>query len=509
MRLTTEVEREATRLIRRHESAARVAADEVRRRNRRSTSDYTRFPVQRPDRWGLAAGFDPYLVRSRSTSIGYSLRAALQRLDYKPRPPVTMSRPKPGGGERLVSVYQVADSAISRMLFESVLSKNRALMSGRAYAYRKDLSAQDAIQYVRSEIDTSARVFVAEYDFSAFFDNIDRAHVIDVLGDGRFVLTGVERSAIESFLKVGGVDFGSYSEESPPVRSRGIPQGTAVSLVLANLAAWEIDRELERLGVGFVRYADDTLIWSSDYASICAAADVLHSRAEAMGVSINQRKSPGISLLLRPGTPPETGEMKSISKVSFLGYDLGIGEAEIKAESIARIKSRLEQLVFNNLLREPLNGCQEPVQLGAAVDRDYVTLLLQMRRYLYGDLTEKQVRRYQRGEVPFRRFKGLMAAYPMLSDSDQLRLLDGWLLSTLHLALQKRTRLLERQGFTNLPSPHGLDRSALPKLRGVSTRHQGMIDLSVPSFRRMATVIQRSSRAYGAAGVGAGLPYGY
>ena len=300
-----------------------------------------------------------------------------------------------------------------------------------------------------------------------------------------------------------------YDESQRPPRPRGIPQGTAVSLILANLAAWEVDRELERLGVGFVRYADDTLVWSHDYSSICRAVEVLHERAGEMGVAINREKSPGVSLLVPPATPAESVEIKAITSLDFLGYELSMGSARIRQRSEEKIRARMEALVYDNLLREPLFGTQHPDRLTGKVDRDYVTLLLQLRRYLYGDLAEKQVRRYQRGEIPHRRFKGLMSAYPMLTDSDQLRNLDGWLLDHIYLALRKCTRLLKSAGYPALPLPHDVPKADLTSLRGLSTSHGQTIDLSVPSLRRMATVLRRASRVHGPAGVGSALPYDY
>jgi hypothetical protein len=322
-------------------------------------------------------------------------------------------------------------------------------------------------------------------------------------------MTSVEKAIIRAFLDVGGSPIGRYDASSDSVRARGIPQGTAVSLILANLAAWEIDRRLERLGVGFVRYADDTLVWSTDYSAICAAAETLHECSQQMGVSINYAKSPGISLLLPPGTPAEHGEMKSVDGVDFLGYSLAVGEARIKSESIARLRDRVQEIIYNNLLREPMSATQNPYQLSAKVDRDYVTMILQLRRYLYGDITEKQVRRYQRGDVPFRRFKGVMAAYPLITDTADLRDFDGWMLSRIELALAKRGDLLKAQGISSLPSPHGKSRQELLNLKGISTQHGGTIDLSVPSLRRIAAVVQRASQHHGASGVGTNLPYGY
>jgi RNA-directed DNA polymerase len=104
----------------------------------------------------------------------------------------------------------------------------------------------------------------------------------------------------------------------------------------------------------------------------------------------------------------------------------------VKPSSIEKIKSHIEQLVYRNLLHEPMNGSHRPSRVAAHVDRDYVTALSQIRSYLYGDLSERTVQRFQRGEIPSRRFKGVMAAYPLIDDDDQLIALDGWLVNVLY-----------------------------------------------------------------------------
>src|SRR5262249_1061442 len=160
-----------------------------------------------------------------------------------PRHPVRYEVPKPGGGTRTVSIYQVADGAVSKMLFEGILGKNLPLLSARAYAYRKDVSAQDAIQYVKSEFRSHSRLFIAQYDFRSYFDTIEHEHIRRTLFD-HFLLTEVERAAIDGFLAIGGCDHQTYVPIGGPERERGIPQGTSISLFLANVAAWDIDRSL-------------------------------------------------------------------------------------------------------------------------------------------------------------------------------------------------------------------------------------------------------------------------
>jgi RNA-directed DNA polymerase len=463
------------------------------------------MPLRRPVQWLVDPGFNPYLTRSRSKRISHSVRAALSARVYKPRHPYSFEVPKADGGSRAVCIYQVADSAVSKMLFEGILKKNLPILSARAYAYRKDLSAQNAIQYVKSEFTGRTRLYVAEYDFSKYFDTISHDHIYRVLTD-YFLLTEVERKAVEGFLSVGPSEASEYTSTNGPVRDAGIPQGTSISLFLANVAAWELDHALESHGVGFVRYADDTLIWSSDYSRICSAVDLLHSHAEAIGVTVNSAKSPGIRLLVPVGG---VGEIATTHHVDYLGHRFGTDGVRIKPAAENRLRSRVDQLIFNSLLREPILGTQNPSRLPAHVDRDYVSAIARLRRYLYGDLSEKALRHYQNRGAPLRRFKGVMSSYPLLDDTDALCELDEWILDRLWLAVRKRGRILSTAGILVLPVPHGLNRSELRNLSAKSATTGQRIDLALPSVRRIASVIADAAARHGPAVVGKARVYDY
>ena len=506
MRLENEIGREARRLILRHEIRCRLRSEENLRRARRSTAPQNRLKPSRPWYWELDPGFNPYLTRARTARIAHSIRSSLRDRRYEPRRPVRSLVDKADGGTREICIYQVADSAVSKMLFEGILKKNLPLLSARAYAYRKDISPQNAIHFVRSEFKQQTRLFLAEYDFSKFFDTIDHEHIRRILHD-RFLLTEVERAAINGFLRIAPCDSEEYDPILGDDRQRGIPQGTSISLFLANIAAWELDRGLEKIGVDFVRYADDTLMWSTDYSRICSAVELLHQQAEEIGVAINVSKSPGVRMLV----PPSSGsEMESTTSIDFLGYRLGLGSTTIKDSALQKIRRRIDQLIYWGLLHEPLSGTQDGRRFQGNVDRDYVSVIWRIRRYLYGDLSEKAIKRYQRREAPLRRFRGVMSAYPLIDDDAELRSLDEWLLTSIFLAMRKRTRLLCSQGFgPHLPPPHNLSRDSLLRLSTTGTTTGERIDLYVPSARRIAAVIRSATTQYGPGVVGRIDSYDY
>lgn len=201
---------------------------------------------------------------------------------------------------------------------------------------------------------------------SKYFDTIDHEHIRRVLAE-RFLLTKVERHAIEGFLVVCPSAADAYTSVGGPERTCGIPQGTSISLFLANVAAWELDRELESHGVGFVRYADDTLIWSTDYSRICSAVDVLHQHAEAIGVTINAVKSPGIRLLVPDGAG---GELETTHHVDYLGHRISLDGVAMKPAANERIRARVDQLLFHTLLHEPHRPEPHAVPVPATATRD-------------------------------------------------------------------------------------------------------------------------------------------
>ena len=459
MLLADEILDEAQRLIRRHERYAQDLSDEFRRRNRRTGSADVPT-VMRPGYWQVDPGFNPYLVRARSERIGRSVRASLRKREYTPRSAVCFEVPKADGTMREVSVFQVADSAVSRVVFRSLLWKNRQRLSAYSFAYRSDLTVHDAIQHIAADIRDKPRIFVAEYDFTKYFDSILHEHIWRILEQQRFLLTEVESQVLGSFLETPTLRQNVYTGVGASRRERGVPQGTSVSLFLANVAAWPLDRALERLGVGFARYADDTLIWSPDYARLCEAVDAVNDEAESIGAKLNLRKSEGISILAPADAPVE---FKSKRTVEFVGYAFSASGISIRRSSVERIKKRVGHLIYRNLVEAPSRGQIVPARFAPPVDRDYVVLIYQLRRYLYGDLSEEKLRKYLRRTVPRVHYKGVMSFYPLVDDDALLKSLDGWMLHTVFTSLKVRAKLLAAAGHSGLPLPHTATETDLPK----------------------------------------------
>lgn len=433
-----------------------------------------------PYYWGIHDGFNPYKVRSRKylDTYAHTLSIKLKELTYKPKTSIIHSIPKSSGGNRDLNVFQIPDAAISRFVYKSLLSKNVNLFSGYAYAYREDRDAHDAILKISSDWQRRDRVYVAEFDFSKFFDKITHAYLWDILRTRGFLYTEMEEQVLDAFLNSKFTSASSYNPDAGEQRTTGIPQGTSISLFLANVACWELDQEMERIGVHFARYADDTLVWSNSYDQVVRAYDAISHFGKLMGVPINFDKSEGITLI----SEKSGEEMRTKSHVRFLGYDISLKQVSVSAKSIPRIKERISYIIYENLLQPLRRGIFNASRL-SLLDWDYVTALGQIRRYLYGGLDDTRLRRFRLGIIQNLRFRGLMSYYPLVNDEEQLKNLDGWLIHTLKQALYLRQKLWIKKTGTSLPGPQSDWIEEIANIKKWTHPSNSQIyDLRIPSF---------------------------
>lgn len=497
--IETAIREEASKLIRRHEMYMTNLAAEIRRKSIRSGL-FSPKTIQTPSHWSVDKGFNPYYVRKHAKAIARAIERKLSTKTYAPMPAFQYEVPKPDGSLRKVSLFQVADSALSRLTFQRLMVKNARHFSASTYAYRGDLSIHDAILHIGSDLRQRNRLYLAEFDFAKFFDSISHRHILKMLEDRRFFVTFRERFIIEAFLATPVYQGYEYiGPHLPSLRDTGIPQGTSISLFLANLSAYPLDRRLERLGVGFARYADDTLIWSDSYAEIGRAANALEEAAVEMGVNLNFLKSKGITLLSPPGFP---AELPAQTSVNFLGYKISQEHLSIRAESVRKIKRHISYLIYRNLLQEPKRGhfVSSRILGSGQIDLDYPVLIYQLRRYLYGGLSEAMLRRFLFRQTPNLRFKGLMSFYPIVDDDPLLRELDGWMLATVVRAIKLRGNMWTSYFPGSLPTPHGKTPAQILQLRH-NPLVGPLVDLRFPSFLRISKLLRRAAATYGTTAV--------
>lgn len=437
---------EAKKLIERHQSYQNNLHHEHTRLCKKIAHAPEKI-IKTPDYWEMDKKFNPFYVKRNSKSIAKAICKKIRNKTYSPHTPHIKEIDKTGGGKRKLTIYQIPDAAVSHLFYTRLLSKNKHRFSSFSYAYRSDRNVHFAIQDISIDIQQDARTFIAEFDFSDFFGSIEHESLFEQFSKNGFFISEEETAVIKSFLGASG---------------RGIPQGTSISLFLANLVCWKLDSQLEKQGLKFARYADDTVIWSPDYSSICRASNIINTFAAEAGVSINIKKSDGINLLAEIGSKVE---MASKESFDFLGYSISTDKVSIKKKSEQKIKKQISHILYTNLIQplelKPLRGLIIPSN-----DKDpaFLTSISRIRRYLYGNLLNKQIIEYIQGRSGAIFFKGAMSFYPLISDEEQLKGLDGWLLSVIHRALNRRRDLLLTHGFNVDKSfPFNVERDDLPK----------------------------------------------
>ena len=458
---------ESAKLSQRHHAYHNALELEHARKAKR-ISNANKKQIKIPEYWLKDKKFDPFYVNKHKRQIAHSIAKKIKQRTYSPNAPEVMVIPKPSGETRNVTIYQIPDAAVSRLIYNQLLRKNKHRFSSFSYAYRNDRNVHFAIQDISVELAQTSRVFVAEFDFSKFFDSIDHKYLYDQFDQNGFLISNEEKQVIKAFLGDRG-------------RNVGIPQGTSISLFLANLVCWQLDKGLERSGLQFARYADDTVIWSHDYHKISTAYDIINDFSKNAGVAINAKKSDGISLLCRKDMPSEIASRKE--EIEFLGYAISVDHVSIKRSSVNKIKRQITYILYKHLI-QPLHGSKLVALDIPANDKDkhLLSAILEIRRYLYGNLTDQMIASYLNGSSNRIFFKGMMSFYPLINNEAQLKDLDGWLVTAIFKAIRIRSKLLRKWKYNRDANfPFNVPRNELTN-EFKKKRIKGKKLLQVPSF---------------------------
>ena len=480
------LKQECNKHIKRYFDYLRTLNSDVARISERTGTTVNK-KMKRPSYWYVYDHFNPFKVKpeKKLQTYSYTITKRIAELSYEPMSALTNRIPKDDGSFRKTNVFSLPDAALSRLIYKSLLHKNINRFIASSYAYREDRDSHDSILEISLEWSRLRRIFVAEYDFSKFFDNIEHEYIWEVIDRYKILITGEERYVVNKFLKSKTCDAKSYSPAGGKERSVGVPQGTSISLFLANIACWELDRELAKLGVSFSRYADDIVIWDRDYAKVVQGYELIASFGERMGVPINIGKSEGISLVSE-----KKGEIFTKSSIKYLGYKISLDCVSINDNSTKKIQKKISWIIYQNLLQPLKRDIFNPSRL-SGLDWDYVVAIGQIRSYLYGGLNYRQLRQFIAGASKKLNFRGLMSYYPVVNDERQLKELDGWLLYSLKQSLRLRQRLWQNHSGQNLP---GSKLNWIEGLEGLASWQSPTgkrYDLRVPSFLLINKAIRK------------------
>jgi len=284
---------------------------------------------------GGAPGIDQVSTKDFGNRLDEELaqiKKELENWSYEPQPVKRVEIPKPGGkGVRLLGIPTVRDRVVQasiKSVLEPILDPS---FSDSSFGFRPGRNQQDAVNRAKQIVE-SGRKWVVDIDLSKFFDRISHDRLIHRLSlqipDKRVLrLIGLT-------LRSGIMNKGSITPST-----QGSVQGSPLSPLLTNVVLDELDKELERRGLPFCRFADDCNIFT---ASEAAAERVMKSVTKfienRLKLVVNQEKS----------------KVALSSAVKFLGMTIIAGSITISQISMARANEKLRELIPR--------GTSEPIE---------------------------------------------------------------------------------------------------------------------------------------------------
>ena len=177
---------------------------------------------------------------------------ALESGQYQPSPVRRVEIDKPDGGKRQLGIPTITDRVIQQAIAQILTPIFDPDFSENSFGFRPNRNGQQAVKQAQGIIKTGRR-FAVDVDLSKFFDRVNHELLMTLLG--RKVKDKRLLKLIKRYLRAGFIDNQLYGESL-----EGVPQGGPLSPLLANIMLDPLDKELEKRGHRFARYADDFTI---------------------------------------------------------------------------------------------------------------------------------------------------------------------------------------------------------------------------------------------------------
>ena len=257
-----------------------------------------------------------------------SVRETLIAGSYLPRRIRKVDIPKPNGGIRTLGIPTVVDRLIQQAIAQVLTPYAEPGFSTSSYGFRPNRNAWQAVRQAQQYIQSGKR-WVVDMDLEKFFDRVDHDTLMSRLA--RIIKDSRLLKLIRRYLEAEMVD-----EQGVMKRDKGMPQGGPLSPLLSNILLDDLDKELERRGHSFCRYADDCNIYvSSHKAGKQALSNISEFLEKTLKLQVNVQKS----AVARPW------ERK------FLGYSFtkhNVTRLRIAPSSVDRLKDKIRSLTTGN-----------------------------------------------------------------------------------------------------------------------------------------------------------------
>ena len=267
----------------------------------------------------------PYLRENQETLI-----QEIRDGKFKPNPVRRVEIPKETKGEfRMLGVPTVVDRVIQQAITQELTTIYEDQFSENSFGFRPKRGAHDALRQCQENVN-EGYVYVVDMDLEKFFDTVCQSKLIEVLS--RTIKDGRVISLIHKYLNAGVIANGIFERTEI-----GMPQGGPLSPLLSNIMLNELDKELERRGHRFVRYADDCMIFcKSKKSAERTLKNIIPFIEGKLFLKVNRKKT----------------TVAHVSKVKYLGYSFyrnkGKYRFRVHPKSVAKMKNKIRELTDRN-----------------------------------------------------------------------------------------------------------------------------------------------------------------